>query len=435
MTLLYDLIFMIFAIVYIPYLLFTGRYHKDFRQRFGIYPRSLLESIKGREVIWVHAVSVGEVMAARLLSEGLLERYPEKRLVISTITKTGNDAAKRFFKDRCSIIYLPVDISYVLNRAFSIIRPRLFIIIETEIWPNLIIALNKRRVPIVLVNGRISPASYGRYLKIKFLIKGILNKITLFCMQSDEYKRRIKNMGAPADKIRVTGNMKFDAADRASRRGRLDTGAIRNDLGLAGEEELFIAGSTHKPEEGMVIRVYKNLLKDLPGIRLLIAPRHIERAVEIEGLARKFGFTPMRTSSMTQCAKEDAQKKVPPILILDTMGRLDQIFSIGTIVFMGGSLMRKGGQNILEPAVFSKPIIFGPHMFNFKDIAETFLNEGAACRVEDEDKLLTAAKTLLEDPKKRERLGSRAKSLIDKNRGATKRNLEAIAELLEKCKI
>lgn len=427
MTIFYDVIFLLFSIVYLPYLLFTGRYHKDFLQRFGLYPRDIINGLKDKDIIWVHAVSVGEVMAARILCQSLLERYPQKRVVISTITKTGNDTAKRFFKDKAVILYLPVDISLILNRVFGRITPKVFIIVETEIWPNLIIALHKKAIPIILANGRISPTSYRHYMKIRFLIKGILNRITLFLMQNNEYADRIKDMGAPVNKVVVTGNMKFDAVYTS---GRLDTEALRNDLNLQKDESLFIAASTHKPEEEIVIRVYKDLLKDSPNLRLLIAPRHIERTQRIENLVRKFGFTPLRISRMTNNEQRTTDNE-PAILILDTMGRLNRLFSIGTIVFMGGSLMRKGGQNILEPAIFSKPIIFGPHMFNFKDMAEEFLRSDAACMVNDRKGLFESSSSLLKDSRRREELGNHARLLIEKNRGATQRNIEEIDKLLK----
>ena len=445
MVIVYDIIFLLFALAYLPYLIFTGRYHKDIWQRFGLYPKDTVEDLKGKEIIWVHAVSVGEVMAARMLCEDILAKISGRKLVISTITKTGNDMARRLFGGRAEILYLPVDLSFVTDGVFDKIRPELFVIVETEIWPNLVISLKKRGIPIVMVNGRISPLSFRRYIKIRFFIKGVLEKITLFCMQTSDYAERIKKMGAPADRVVVTGNMKFDAAGSVST--ALDVDTIRHDLGLKNDEPLFIAGSTHRPEEGIVLRVYKRLVRDIPNLRLLIAPRHIERVSEVEAVIRRAGFAPLRISMITQYAirpstslgagntpfdlAQGRQYKTP-VLLLDTMGRLGQIYSIGTVVFMGGSLMRKGGQNILEPAVFSKPTIFGPHMFNFKDIKDAFLNEDAACMVKDENGLSRTAGLLLNNEEMRKDLGSRASALIRKNRGATQRNTEEILKIIKK---
>jgi 3-deoxy-D-manno-octulosonic-acid transferase len=424
MTILYDSIFILFSLLYLPYLLFTGRYHKDFWQRFGFYPEDLIGRLKGRKIIWVHAVSVGEVMAGRTLCEAILERYTDKKLVISTITKTGNDVARRFFGERAVILYLPVDLSLIVNKVLDKIRPAVFMIVETEIWPNLVTALHKRGIPVMMVNGRISPKSYRHYMKIKFFLKKILERFTFFCMQNDEYAKRIKDMGAPVDKIAVTGSMKFDAAARAYAQGRLDTDAIRRDLNLEPNQPLFIAGSTHRPEEEIVLEVYKDLLKTSPALKLLIAPRHIERVSEIEAIVRRFGFDPVKVSGANR-GPQTANTKVS-VLILDAMGHLNQLFSIGTIVFIGGSLMRKGGQNILEPAIFSKPIIFGPHMFNFKDIANEFIKEDAACMVKDRREFLKTTSRLLGDASRRRDLGDHARALMDKNIGATERTLNRL---------
>jgi len=424
---LYDIIFIAFAIIYLPYLVFTGRCHRDIWQRFGRYPKAVLESVAGKKVIWVHAVSVGEVMASRALCESILNKYPEKRLVISTVTKTGNDVARKIFNEKATIVYLPVDLSGVLRKVFALITPEAFVIIETEIWPNLIIELSRRAIPVVIVNGRISPRSYSGYLKIKFLIKNVLNRITLFLMQSDEYATRIKGMGAPPEKVFVTGNIKFDSAGAAS--DMLDAEAIRSDLGLKADEEVFIAGSTHRTEEAIVLRAYMNLLKELPGLRLILAPRHIERVDEVCKLVEKSGSVPLRISNITN-HEPRTTSGAAPVLILDTMGRLSQLYSIATIVFMGGSLAHKGGQNILEPAVFSKPIIFGPHMFNFKGIEEAFLAGGAARRVKDGRELESVLKVLLTDAAGRKELGEKARALVDANRGATKRDIEALCGII-----
>lgn len=426
MTILYNFFFILFSLAYLPYLIFTGRYHKDFWQRFGFYPKRIIELLDKKDVIWVHAVSVGEVMASCMLLRELFRKYPDKKLVISTVTKTGNMVAKKYFKDKAQIIYLPVDISTIVKKTIDKIKPELFIIIETELWPNLITALEERKIPIIVINGRISPKSYKGYMRIRFLIKGILNKITLFSMQNDEYKNRIEAMGAPKEKVIVTGSMKFDAADRNLKRDMINRDAIRSDLNLDETSPLFIAGSTHRPEEKIILEVYKELLKDIPNLRLLIAPRHIERTGEITRLIRKFGFTPVSFSAL----KEQTVKNGSPVLLLDTMGRLNTLFSIATIVFMGGSLLRKGGQNILEAAQFEKPIIFGPHMFNFKDIAELFLKEDAACRVKNKFELLKTSRLLLNNSQRREKLGSRAKMLVDKNKGATRKNIEQISKIL-----
>ncbi len=429
MTVVYNIAFVLFAIAYLPYLLLTGRYHRDIWQRFGFYPDSVMETLEKSDTIWVHAVSVGELKASHRLCESLIQRYPGRRLVISTITKTGNDIARKLFNGRATILYLPVDISFILNSVFDRVKPGYFIIVETELWPNLITVLNKKSVPIVIVNGRISPRSYRRYLKIRMLLEPLLAKITLFCMQNDEYKKRIIDMGAPPGKVKVTGNMKFDTAGETAAANRPDPEAIKNQLNLSSGETLFVAGSTHRPEEEMILKTYSDLVDPYPGLRLLIAPRHIERVPEIERSIRKFNFTPLRVSGISGPVPRSTGSR-PPVFVLDVMGRLGEFFSAATLVFMGGSLMPKGGQNILEAAFFSKPIIFGPHMFNFKDIAESFLNKDAACMVNDQNEFLEAANSILKDPPRQEQLGRHAKELIEANMGASGRNISEIAGVL-----
>lgn len=431
MTLLYDLVFLVFAIIYLPYLFISGRFHRDIWQRFAIYPKRVRDEVAGKGVIWVHAVSVGEVMAASTLCEKLIKKYPKRRLVISTITKTGNAIAKRLFSGTATIIYLPVDLSLFVRRAIRIIRPEIFIIVETEIWPNLILRLQRDSIPAVLVNGRISPKSFRLYKSARFLFKGVLDKITLFSMQTQEYADRIIEMGAPASKVVVTGNMKFDAAIRDGKAGLADARTLRNDLGLREGEQLFMAGSTHSPEEEMVLRAYKGMLESMPGLRLLIAPRHVERVGEIEGIVRNFGLKSLRISQMEQERRRYPTVQSPTtVLILDTMGQLSKLYSAATVIFMGGSLMKRGGQNILEPAIFSKPIIFGPHMFNFKDIAESFIRESAARMVKGEDELKDVTSLLFKEKAERDGLGKRARALIEKNKGATERNVGAIVKAI-----
>jgi 3-deoxy-D-manno-octulosonic-acid transferase len=324
-------------------------------------------------------------------------------------------------KERATVIYLPVDLSWVAKKAISAINPSVFLVVETELWPNLITALHKRGIPILLVNGRISPRSYKGYMKIRPIFKGMLEKITLFCMQNEEYAQRIKDMGAPTNRVIVTGSVKFDTAAKTYAQGNTDSEKIRRDLGLKEGEKLLIAGSTHRPEEGIVLEIYKDLLKTSPGLRLLIAPRHIERVQEIEALTENAGFGSTRVSGVDRMANTKWDKA--PVIILDTIGRLSQIFSIGTVIFIGGSLMRRGGQNILEPAIFSKAILFGPHMFNFKDIADQFIKEGAARMVKDKGELFHNISNLLQDVSTRQLMGQRARAIMDKNMGATARTM------------
>ena len=371
----------------------------------------------------MHTVSVGEVQAASTLVEDLKHQYPDFRLVVSTVTKTGNKIAQKLIDSSGLVIYSPLDIGIITRRVIRLINPRLFIIAETEIWPSLIINLAARNIPVVLVNGRISSGSFKGYKIIRPFLKRVLKRYRLFCMQTKEDAQRVIALGAEEDKVKVTGNMKFDIQNSELK--------IQNfDLGLSEEEKLFIAGSTHRGEEKIILEVYKDLIKDYPKLRLLIAPRHIERVAEIEGLIDRFGFKSQMVSQLNLNPRPTSH--VPrPILILDTIGQLKGLYACADIVFVGGSLIPHGGQNPIEPAVFGKAIIFGPHMFNFSSVAQAFLNNKAAISVKDGQQLKDICIRLLKEVLFRKELGEKAKELVGQNRGASLRNTELIKRLLQ----
>ena len=421
----YDIGFLIFSIFYLPALIFKGKLHGDFHERFGIYSeakRALLSAAK--DVIWIQAVSVGEVALCRGLISLLKKEFPGRDIVLSTITRRGNELAKILFSNEAVIIYFPLDFSLVVRKAVSLIRPKLYIMIETEIWPNVLRELSLKAVPAALLNGRISDRSFGQYrLARPFLLK-TLGRIRLFCMQSKEDGRRIMEMGATADRVRVTGTMKFDfdvaADDGAARR-------MRGSLGLSEDAELFVAGSTHPGEEGTVVSAYSQLLKEFPKLTLLIAPRHVERAGEVEAAVKRSGLSAVRVSSL---GGSQVTSDKPLVYILDTIGRLNDAYAVATLVFIGGSLVPHGGQNPIEPASFEKPVIFGPHMSNFRAIAAVLLDSGGAVQVKDARELLDKARALLKDPQAGLALGRNARRAIIENRGATGRNLKALKEII-----
>ncbi|MBU3934060.1 MAG: 3-deoxy-D-manno-octulosonic acid transferase [Candidatus Omnitrophica bacterium] len=386
--------------------------------RVGIFPQGVIAKLKGRRVVWLHTVSVGEAQAAGALVRNLRQGYPDYFLLISTVTRTGNEIAQRLIGPEGLVIYSPLDIGFVVRRVANLINPRLFIIAETEIWPNLIINLAKKGVAVVLVNGRISRNSFRGYKIIRPFLKKVFPRFSLFCMQTKEDAQRIISLGADEDKVKVTGNMKFDIQPTAHSPQSID-------LGLKQNEQLFIAGSTHRGEEKIILRVYKELIKNYPNLRLLIAPRHIERTREIEGLINRFGFKAQKVSriDLAQYAIRNTQYA---ILILDTVGQLKDLYAFAEFVFIGGSLIRHGGQNPIEPAVFSKPILFGPYMSNFSNVARAFLNKKAAVTVKDARQLKNNCLRLLDNPVLRKELGERAKEVVRENKGATLKNTELI---------
>ena len=417
---IYDISFFVFSIIYLPYLAVKGKAHKDFMQRFGKLSPDFKE-VSLRKPVWIHAVSVGEVLAVKNFVESFQKRFPKQKIILSTTTKTGNAVAGKVLNSDVLKFYFPLDFSFVVKRVVDFINPSILIITETEIWPNLILELSKRRLPIVLVNGRISDKSFKGYQKIKFFFEKILKKINLFCMQTTESAERIKALGAAPSSVRTTGNMKFDVRELSQQEKSMPN--------LELSDKLIVAGSTHAGEEEIVLEVYKELLEAFDNLKLLIAPRHINRAEAIKKKLEQYGFEGILMSQLEKRAHKALSKKT--VLILDTLGELKHLYSLATIVFMGGSLIKRGGHNIIEPAISGKPIVFGPYMFNFKDMARSFLENNAAVEVKNKKALKETLQLLLKDENRRTALGRNAKGLIGKSRGATERNIDAVALLLE----
>lgn len=366
-------------------------------------------------------------MASAPLFEEIAKNYPDQKLVISTVTHTGNRVAADRFKDRAVIIYLPLDLSFITNKVIKIINPKTVLIAETEIWPNFIKSLNSHGAKIALFNGRVSRDSFKGYRMVAPLLRGVLRKIDLFLMQSKSDADKIVSLGAPADRVKVTGNLKYDAAFTKGKTGGTDTAALRREFGLSPEEQLFIAGSTHPGEEEIILSSYEALINEYPALRLLIAPRHIERARDLGNLCKGRGLK-WRLVSKSKDVNRPLMRD--EILILDVMGILSEIYSIGDVIFIGGSLINKGGQNPLEAAYHSKVTIFGPHTHNFEGITEELLSAGAAARIKAEPELVDKVKQLLRDPDKRRQMGERARALLNSNLGVASRDLEFIKTLI-----
>ena len=432
---LYDIFFIIFSLFYLPYFLVSGKWRGFSRQRFGDFDEktaSLLKDIGRTRPIWIHAVSVGEVMATVPLYEEIRKSYPDKKIIISTVTQTGNRIAAEKFKEASAIIYLPLDLSPITDKVAGLVNPGTLLIAETEIWPNFITSLKKIGAKIAIFNGRLSPGSFKNYGIVRPLVKGLLQKVDLFLMQSQADADKVISLGAPQETVKVTGNLKYDA--ELSRAGAKDAASVRRDLCLSGAERLLIAGSTHPGEEEKILCCYEILrwLKqrkpESPEIRLLIAPRHTNRAGAVAGLVKAHGLKPRFVSKLgADGFKEDE------VVILDVMGRLAELYAAADIVFIGGSLIRKGGQNPLEAAYHSKPVIFGPHMHNFKEIAENLLSGGAAQKVEGAtDELANAIVNILADESRQKSMGENARRVLESNAGAAARDLALIAPLIKR---
>lgn len=366
-------------------------------------------------------------MASAPLLEEIAKDYPGEKIVLSTVTSTGNRVARDKFRGVAVVIYLPLDISFIVNKVVNMINPKAVLIAETEIWPNFIRSLNSRGAKVALFNGRLSRNSFKGYSVIAPFLRGVLRGIDLFLMQSKSDADKIISLGAPAERVKVTGNLKYDAAFSPGKKNAPDAAELRRGFGLSRGEQLFIAGSTHPGEEEIILRSYKGLMTEYPALRLLIAPRHTERAGELVNLCKAGGFNCRLISRLNESNEPLKQSE---ILILDVMGILSGAYSAGDIIFIGGSLIDKGGQNPLEAACYSKAVLFGPHTHNFEGITEELLSVGAAVRVKDGSELTEKVKLLLEDADLRGRMGEKGRRLMESNTGVALRDMELIKTLI-----
>jgi 3-deoxy-D-manno-octulosonic-acid transferase len=424
----YSLATVIVLLALSPYFLYQALRHNKYvgsiRQRLGYLPVSF--NLDADESIWVHAVSVGEVLAVRPILSELRKRYPELRLFLSTTTRTGQELARRSVSDVDGVFYFPFDWTFAVRRTLDIVRPRMLVIVETEIWPNVLRECRRRGVRTLMVNGRISPRSFPRYRLARPLFRRVLADIDRFCVQGEETARRLARLGADPDRITITGSLKFDSLQHASHPGRGRERVLRF-FRLSPRRPVVIAGSTQRGEEEPVIRAFNRIRATAAGSNalLVIAARHPERFAEVERMCRHEGLSTIRRSELPI----DAEPRADAV-ILDTIGELAPLYQIATAVFVGGSLVAAGGHNILEPAAFGKPIVFGPHMENFAEIAETFLAHEAAVQVATDRELELTLVALVSDPVRRARLGAAARALVDANRGAREKTMAVIAELL-----
>jgi 3-deoxy-D-manno-octulosonic-acid transferase len=426
MYLVYSLLtFVVFALVS-PYFLYQAiRYKKyigSLRQRLGFLP--LTFNVDGEESIWIHAVSVGETLTARALAADLKARYPHLRLFLSTTTIAGQQVARQV-QHVDGVFYFPFDWSFIVRRTLDLVKPRVFIMMETEIWPNLLRVCRKRGVKTIIINGRISSRSFPRYKIVRPFFARVLADVDRFCMQSEESARRLVALGADPARVTMTGSLKFDSLDLpAASHGRARERVLRF-FRVSPARQVVVAGSTMRGEEAALLRAFARVKAGSPSALAILAPRHPARFAEVEHLARAAGFVTTRRSELPIDAEPRAD-----VVILDSIGELAQIYQIATAVFVGGSLADHGGHNILEPAIFGKPILFGPHMQNFREIADTFLANDAGVQVHSDSDLEDALLSLLTDPVRRARLGAAARALVEANRGAKDKTLEVIAALV-----
>jgi 3-deoxy-D-manno-octulosonic-acid transferase len=423
---LYTLAILGAAAALSPWFLYQAlRYRKyvgSVAERMGRLPVSI--NVDGDPSIWIHAVSVGETLAARTLIDGLRQRYPGLRIFLSTTTLTGRQLALTRVPGVDGVFFFPFDIPVFINRTLRLVRPKLFVMVETELWPNLLRACRARGIRTMLVNGRISARSYPRYRMVRGFFREVLADVDRFCMQGEESARRIIDIGADPARVTITGNLKFDALELPPLADR-GAGRVLRFFRLPADRPVFIAASTLKGEETPVLEAFAAVRRRHPSALLVMAPRKPERWDEAVALSRAEGFRVVRRTDLLIDSEPRAD-----VVVLDTIGELAHLLQIATVVFVGGSLVAQGGHNILEPAVHGKPVVFGPHMDNFAEIAAEFLRQDAAIQVKDRGELQQVVVRLFDDPVARARLGAAARALVDANRGAKARTLDAIEQVL-----
>ncbi len=419
--LIYNLFWPLGLLIFLPgyfaKMIRRGGYREKFGQRVGIYDSAVRNRLSNQGSTWLHAVSVGEVNIALKLANALRVFEPDLRCVLTTTTTTGFALARKTAPSWIEVMYTPLDYWPIMRRAFSVIRPARIVLVEAEVWPNLVAAAHARRIPIALVNARLSPRSERRYLRFRFFVAPTFRLLNLVCAPERRDVERWAALGVPRNRIHVTGSIKFDPDVQAQ--SHTVTGPASD--AFSSNSLVLFGGSTHRGEEEILVRVFLRLREQFPSLRLFIAPRHVERLQEIRA---QLGTLPLRVTLASEGARDGAAD--PDCMLLDTTGELQRWYRIATVVFIGKSLTAQGGQNPVEPILAGKPVVFGPHMENFGMLARTLVLNNAAIQVKDTDSLERTVGELLRDSEARKRLVQNARAALNEHQGAAARTATLI---------
>ncbi len=428
MLVLYNILLTLAAALAVPYygakILFTGKYRHSIGPKFGFNRPDLYESMQGTPRIWVHAVSVGEVTAAAPIMAALRADFPGACLVLSTGTETGQEMARRLVAEATAIIYYPLDLPHVVRKLIRLVRPDIFVLTETELWPNFLQACRDQGIKVILVNGRLSGRSFHKYVRTRFFWRQILKNIDQVGVISEIDAQRARAIGMAPEKIHVLGNAKYDGLAAKVSPALQEETATR--LNMAAGGRVLVAGSTHEGEETVILAVFRKLLAVYHDFRLILVPRHIERAVEVTNLVRQTGFNGLALTQIDQGRTMRDEK----VLVVDRIGELFKIYSLATVVYCGGSLVPKGGQNILEPAAWGKVVFYGPSMEDFRDEKILLEAVGAGIPVSDGAELADKMLALLRTPETLAGKGQAAGQVVAANRGASQRYATLIGNVL-----
>ena len=432
MYLLYDILLHISLILLLPYfifkMIFAGKYRKGILERFGFIGEEKKRKLADSRVVWFHAVSVGEVKAVLPLLKHFKEKHMDVKIVFSTVTSTGNAVAlKEGSQWIDSLVYFPLDFYWVAARVIKKLKPNVFVVVEKEIWPNILRFFKKDGIPVLVVNGIISDRSFGRYRLFGFFFNRIFGSISYFLSQTQQDNIRAIALGVEPAKTSVAGNIKFDIS-------RVEWPPAERDVFIRGfniknDDKIIVAGSTHAGEEEIILDVFKRLKQEFPELRLVLAPRRPERFKDVEKLVSEKGFTVIRRTVVTptSCLPSPTSHDV---ILLDTIGELSNIYSLATVAFVGGSLVNIGGHNLLEPAVYKKPVLYGHYLKGYLEMAEMLEAAGGGIRVKNGDEFLKKVKQLFIDEAYRQRAGNAAYSVVLANKGATDKCLNVLEGLM-----
>ena len=432
-----DISYLVAAVAISPMVIYRVIRHKRYRigwaQRLGKIARKNPE----KKCIWLHAVSVGEVNAAKTIVSELEKRFSDYEIVISATTDTGFARANALFGENLQVFFFPLDFSWIMRRAFGNIRPAICLLMELEVWPNFVQIAQKLNTPVIIVNGRISKKSFSGYKRIKPIAKKIFRRISLILAQTDEYAQRFRELGCAEENVIVTGSLKYDTAQTEGKVEGAD--ALGSQLGIK-DEKLWVAGATGNDEEKILLEVYQQLKQDerFTGLRLAIVPRKPERFDEVAQLIKERGFDLIRYSQAKKSATENTKKskiesrksKIDTIILGDTMGDLRKFYSHASLIFVGRSLVPMGGSDMAEAAALGKCTIFGPHAFNFKHTVDALLAEDGAIMIKDKQDLLQTMQKCLLEPDFAEKTAVNGREAIKKNQGATEKTIDQITKVL-----
>ena len=432
---LFNLIYFGILLFFSPMILYRsvrqGKYREGFKQKFfGRVPRrsNVLRNHSESpqtKIIWFHAVSVGEVKLLRPMLQTISENQPDWCCVISTTSKTGMDLANQMFGKTRTVFYCPLDFSWAVETAFQRLKPDMLVLVEQELWPNLIEAAKKHDAKLAIVNGRFGEGGYKRYLWIRPFVAPMLRQFDLIAPQTELYAGWFRRLGVSSEVIRITGSIKFDGAN--TDRNNPETERLRKLAGITADDIVFLAGSTQHPEEMFAVECYEHLKKDFPRLRLIIVPRHPERFTEVAAVLDNKEILWERRSTLS----EDNESDRAGVLLVDTVGELGGWWGTATIAYVGGSMGNRGGQNMIEPAAYGAAVCFGPNTKNFRDIVEMMLRDDAAQVVHDQREMEIFVRRCLEEPEFAEKIGSSAQNLVKRQVGATQKTLALLQVLFQ----